>query len=151
LRYEALAATIGPVDFQESTLRITITAKNIKVTDKMKDYTREKLQKLERYFNRISSIQVVLNEEGLDKVCEININTETHNQLSAIVHNRDDMHAAVDLCIDKAHRQVRKVKEKLKSHKGADKRKKLVRDVKRITSTRIKPETETTYEDAKNE
>jgi putative sigma-54 modulation protein len=149
LQYRACVATIVTVYFQESTLRITITAKNVKVTDKMKDYAREKLQKLERYFDRISSIQVVLNEDGLDKVCEINISTETQNHLSAIVHNREDMHAAVDLCIDKAHRQVRKVKEKLKGHKGPDKRKKLVRDVKRITSTRTKRET--TYEDAKNE
>jgi putative sigma-54 modulation protein len=129
-------------------LRITITAKHVKVTDKMKDYVREKLQKLERYFNRINSIQVILDEDGLDKVCEINIHTDTQNHLSAVVHNREDMHAAVDLCIDKADRQVRKVKEKLKGHKGADKRKKLVRDVKRLT-TKVKRET--SYEEAKNE
>jgi putative sigma-54 modulation protein len=129
-------------------LRITITAKHVKVTDKMKEYTRSKLQKLERYFNRINSIQVVLDEDGLDKVCEINIRTDTQNHLSAVVHNREDMHAAVDLCIDKAHAQVRKVKEKLKGHKGPDKRKKLVRDVKRLT-TKVKRET--SYEEAKND
>ncbi|MCB9893384.1 MAG: ribosome-associated translation inhibitor RaiA [Planctomycetes bacterium] len=129
-------------------MRITITAKHVKVTDKMKDYAREKLEKLERYFNRIANISVILDQEGKDNVCEINISTDTHHQLSSIVRNQEDMHAAVDLCIDKAHRQVGKIKEKLKSHKGSDRRKKLGRDVKRL-STRV--DKESTYEEAKNE
>lgn len=129
-------------------MRITITAKHVKVTDKMKDYAREKLAKLERYFDRINNIQVILDKDGLDNVCEINISTDTHNHLTAIVHNAEDMHAAVDLCIDKAHRQIRKIKEKLKSHKGNDKRKKLGRDVKKLTQRMPR---ETTYEEAKNE
>jgi putative sigma-54 modulation protein len=129
-------------------MRITITAKHVKVTDSMKDYAREKLERLERYFDRIDTIQVLLNRDGMDNVCEINIHTDTHNHLSSVVHHQEDMHAAVDLCMDKAHRQVRKVKEKLKGHKGPEKRKKLVRDVKRL-SGRISRET--TYEEAKNE
>jgi putative sigma-54 modulation protein len=127
-------------------VRITITARHVKVTDKMKDYAREKLKKLERYFDRISNINVILDHQGTDHICEINISTETHNQLSAIVRNQDDIHAAVDLCIDKSHRQLRKLKEKIKGHKGRDKRKKLGRDVKKLT--RRLPEEET-YEEAK--
>ncbi|MCA8913556.1 MAG: ribosome-associated translation inhibitor RaiA [Planctomycetes bacterium] len=129
-------------------MRITITAKHVKVTEKMKGYAREKLSKLERYFNRIANIQVILDKDGMDNVCEINISTETHNQVTAIVHNQEDMHAAVDLCVDKAHRQIKKIKEKLKGHKGSDRRKKIGRDVKRLT-TRV--ERESTYEEAKNE
>ena len=129
-------------------MRITITAKHVKVTEKMKGYAREKLSKLERYFNRIANIQVILDKDGMDNVCEINISTETHNQVTAIVHNQEDMHAAVGLCVDKAHRQIKKIKEKLKGHKGSDRRKKIGRDVKRLT-TRV--ERESTYEEAKNE
>ncbi|MCL4729948.1 MAG: HPF/RaiA family ribosome-associated protein, partial [Planctomycetes bacterium] len=62
----------------------------------------------------------------------------------------DDMHAAVDLCLDKIQAQLKKVKEKLKGHKGADRRKKLGRDVKRLTQ-RLPRVDETSYEDAKNE
>ena len=129
-------------------MRITITAKHVKVTDKMKDYAREKLEKLERHFDRIANIGVILDRDGLDNVCEVNISTDTHHQVTAIVHNQEDMHAAVDLCVDKALRQLKKIKEKLKSHKGSDRRKKLGRDVKRLTSAIDK---ESTYEEAKNE
>lgn len=132
-------------------MRITITAKHVKVTDKTKDYAREKLEKLERYNDRIATVQVILDQEGKDNVCEINISTDTHHQFSAVVHNQEDIHAAVDLCIDKALRQVKRVKEKLKGHKGADKRKKLGRDVKRLTSRLPKVPRESTYEEAKNE
>lgn len=117
----------------------------------MKDYARGKLAKLERYFDRINSIQVILDRDGMDHVCEINIHTDTANHLSAVVHNQESMHGAVDLCVDKAHRQVRKVKEKLKGHKGPSKRKKLVRDVKRLSGRLRKDTRETTYEEAKNE
>jgi len=129
-------------------VRINITAKHVKVTDKMKDYAESKLEHLGRYFDRISKIQVILDQDKLDYICEVNISTDTHNQVTAVVHNRDDMHAAVDLCIDKAHRQLAKIKEKLKGHKGSDKRRKLGRDVRRET---IRVPKETTYEEAKNE
>lgn len=132
-------------------MRITITAKHVKVTDTMKDYARDKIERLDRYFDRIDTIQVLLNKDGKENVCEINIHTDTHNQLSAVVHNQDDMHAAVDLCLDKIQSQLKKVKEKLKGHKGADKRKKLGRDVKRMTQRLPRVSDETSYEDAKNE
>lgn len=140
------AVKASPFNHKEHPLRITVTARHVKVTDKVKDYAREKLKKLERYFDRISTISVILDEEGTDKICEVNISTETSNQLSAIVRNQDDIHAAIDLCVDKAHRQVRKLKEKIKGHKGRDKRKKLGRDVKKLT--RQIPEEES-YEEAK--
>jgi len=133
---------------KEISVRITITAKHVKVTDKMKDYARDKLEKLDRYFDRIANIQVILDQDKKDHVCEVNVSTDTHKHITAVVHNQEDMHAAVDMCIDKVHRQLAKLKEKLKGHKGSDARKKLGRDVKRLT-TRL--DKETTYEEAKNE
>jgi putative sigma-54 modulation protein len=131
-------------------VRITITAKHVKVTPTMKEYAESKIERLDRYFDRIDRIQVLLNKDGMDNVCEINVHTDSHHQLSAVVHNQDDMHAAVDLCLDKIQAQLKKVKEKLKGHKGADRRKKLGRDVKRLTQ-RLPRVDETSYEDAKNE
>ena len=129
-------------------MRITITAKHDKITDRMKDYARDKLEKLERYYDRIQTIRVVLNKEGLDNVCEVTISTAAQSQLVAVVHNQETMHAAVDLCVDKSHRQLRRLKEKIKGHKGNEKRKKLGRDVKKLTT---KVTRETTYEDIVNE
>ena len=131
-------------------MRITITAKHVKVTDSMKDYAREKLERLERYFDRIDTIQVLLDRDGMDNVCEINIHTDTHNHLSAVVH-KDSVHAAVDLCLDKIQSQLKKVKEKLKGHKGYEKRKKLGRDVKKLTGRFTRLPDEKSYEEAKNE
>lgn len=129
-------------------MRITITAKHVRVTQAMKDYAKEKLEKLDRYFDRIESIRVILDKDGMDNVCEIAIRTAMHNELVAMVHNQDDMHAAVDLCLDKCHRQLKKIKEKARGHKGADKRKKLGRDVKKVTMAIPREET---YEDVINE
>lgn len=132
-------------------MRVTITAKHVKVTDSIKDYARSKFERLERYFDRIDTVQVLLNRDGKDNVCEINIHTDTHNQLSAVVHNSDDMHAAIDLCMDKIQAQLKKVKEKLKGHKGFEKRKKLGRDVGRLTGRLKRVSEEKSYEEAKDD
>ncbi|MCC6572721.1 MAG: ribosome-associated translation inhibitor RaiA [Planctomycetes bacterium] len=131
-------------------MKITITAKHVKVTPAMKEYAEDKLERLERYFDRIQNIHVFLDKEGDQNVCEIELTTAKHHHIIATVKDDSDMHAAVDLCLDKTERQLKKVKEKLKSHKGVENRKKLGRDVKRETTRLPKEETET-YEDVVNE
>ncbi len=129
-------------------MKITITAKHVKVTPAMKQYAEDKLERLDRYFDRIQNIRVLLDKDGDHNLCEIEISTALHHHLVATVKDDSDMHAAVDLCMDKIERQLKKIKEKLKSHKGSDNRKKLGRDIKRQT---IRLPKEETYEDVVND
>ncbi len=131
-------------------MKITITAKHVKVTAAMKEYAEDKMDRLERYFDRILNIRVLLDRDGDNNVCEIEVSTAKHNHFVATVKDDADMHAAVDLCLDKVERQLKKIKEKLKGHKGAEARKKLGRDVKRVT-TRLPKEDMESYEDVVNE
>jgi putative sigma-54 modulation protein len=130
-------------------MKLKIVAKHDKISDALKDYAEDKIDRLDHFFDRINSINVLLDKQGDNNRCEIEIAAARGgHHFVASVTNDDDMHAAIDLCIDKSHRQLNKLKEKIRSHKGAENRKKLGRDVKRKTA--IVPKDET-YEDVVNE
>ncbi len=129
-------------------MKLSIVAKHVKVTDALKDYAKDKVDRLEHFFDRINSIHVTLDKQGDTNRCEIEISAAKHGHFVASVTNTDDLHAAIDLCIDKSERQLKKLKEKIRSHKGTTQRAKLGRDVKRKTAVLPKDET---YEDVVNE
>jgi len=72
-------------------MQINLTGHHVEITDSLRNYVDTKFSKLERHFDHISNVHVILNE-----------NT--------------DMYAAIDSMVDKLDRQVIKHKEKLKKH-----------------------------------
>ena len=97
----------------------TITGKHIEITEAMRIHAQEKVEKLPRYFNSISQIEVIVegNEGGKQSV-EIIVHVE-HNDLLIAKEIGDDTYACIDLAIHKLERQLRKAKEKQRSHKHA--------------------------------
>lgn len=95
----------------------TMTGKHIEITDAIRAYAHEKAEKLPRYFNTISQIEVILegNEGGKQSV-EIIVHAE-HNELLIAKEAGDDTYACIDLTIHKLERQLKKAKEKQRSHK----------------------------------
>ncbi|MCC6149242.1 MAG: ribosome-associated translation inhibitor RaiA [Planctomycetes bacterium] len=130
-------------------MKLTIVAKHERITDTVKEYAQDKIDRLDHFFDRINSIHVTLDKQGGSNRCEIEIAAARGgHHFVASVTNDDDLRAAIDLCVDKSERQLKKLKEKIRSHKGEKNRKKLGRDVKR--RTQIIPKEET-YEDVVNE
>ncbi|WP_017221698.1 ribosome hibernation-promoting factor, HPF/YfiA family [Moritella dasanensis] len=95
-------------------MQINLTGRHVDITDSLKDYVDNKFSKLERHFEHINNIHVILNVEKLLQVAEAKI------QLSGgeifAVHEHNDMYAAIDGLLDKLDRQVIKHKEKLIRH-----------------------------------
>jgi putative sigma-54 modulation protein len=130
-------------------MKLKIVAKHDKIADALKDYAEDKIDRLDHFFDRINSINVLLDKQGNNNRCEIEIAAARGgHHFVASVTNDDDMHAAIDLCVDKSERQLNKFKEKVRGHKGTEARKKLGRDIKRKTTVIPKDET---YEDVVNE
>jgi putative sigma-54 modulation protein len=98
-------------------LDIKITARMGDVTNGMREKTTEKLGRLSRYYDRITWLDVVLDEEHEKKTVEVSAGL---NRGATIVGKAasPDMHAALDLAVDKIAKQLRKHKEKLNDHRG---------------------------------
>ncbi len=95
-------------------MQINITGHHLEITDSLRTYVETKFNKLERHFDHISSVNVILNVEKLLQKAEATIRLSGADIFASSEDN--DMYAAIDNMIDKLDRQVLKHKEKLKKH-----------------------------------
>ena len=102
-------------------MNINIRGDKIEVTDSIKKYIKEKLARLDRYFEDSSKIDshVLVRARNGEQVIEVTIPTSRYT-LRAEEKN-SDLYAAIDLVVDVLERQIRKNKTKLQSKKMREK------------------------------
>jgi len=102
-------------------MQISLTGHHVDVTDALKNYVDDKFERLERHFDHVTNVHVILTVEKLRQKAEATININGASVFADAVH--EDMYAAIDGLIDKLDRQVLKHKEKKSSHRGGNGRK----------------------------
>lgn len=95
-------------------MQINLTCRHIETTDSLKEYVDSKFSKLERHFDHINNVHVILDVEKLAQKAEATLHVNGGELFATSEHN--DMYAAIDALIDKLDRQVIKHKEKLTKH-----------------------------------
>ncbi|BAZ93422.1 MAG: ribosome hibernation promoting factor [Gammaproteobacteria bacterium] len=99
-------------------MQIILTGHHVDITDALRDYVNSKMERLERHFDSVTDVHVVLSVEKLRQNAEATINV---NGGKIFADSTDeDMYAAIDALVDKLDRQVVKHKEKLKDHHRAE-------------------------------
>lgn len=96
-------------------MQIDVTGHHVNVTDALRQYVADKFQRLQRHFDNVSNVHVVLNVEKLNRKAEATVNVYG-GQLFA-VDQQEDMYAAIDGLVDKLDRQIVKHKEKRNHHR----------------------------------
>ncbi|MDH5180615.1 MAG: ribosome-associated translation inhibitor RaiA [Gammaproteobacteria bacterium] len=99
-------------------MQLNITGHHVEVTESMHDYVHNKMEKLERHFDHVTNVHVILSVEKNRQKAEATIHI-TGNDIFANVED-ENMYAAIDALVDKLDRQIRKHKEKLTDHHRAD-------------------------------
>jgi len=97
-------------------MEFKISGRHIDVTPAIRAYAEKKTAKLHRFFDRIQSIESVV--EQRDRMFEVEIitNVEHHPPfLAKELH--EDLYAAIDVATDKMERQLHDHKEKLRNRK----------------------------------
>lgn len=94
-----------------NTMRITITGRNIELTDGLKGAVEDKLGKLEKYFNPDTDIFVTLSVEKERQKIEVTIPVKGNIIRSEQVSN--DMYVSIDLVEEVIERQLKKYKKKI--------------------------------------
>lgn len=96
-------------------MQINFTGHNVDVTPALRAFTEDKFNKLEKHFDKITSIHVVFDVEKLSQIAEASI-IVVKGELHARAES-EDMYAAVDTLVDKLDRQLIKHKEKIRDHR----------------------------------
>ena len=96
-------------------MNITIVGHGLEITPPLREFAEEKLSKITKHFDRIISIHVILSIEKNEHIAEA-----TTNYAKADLHTKAievDTYAAIDVLVDKLHRQIVKHKEKMQTHR----------------------------------
>jgi len=105
-------------------MQLTISGQNIEITDALRTYAAEKLEKIQKHFDHVTNTNVVLLVEKERHLAEATMHTK-----GAALHadaEGTDMYAAIDALSDKLDRQVIRHKEKMTDHRVQDPVKKQV-------------------------
>lgn len=97
-------------------MRVNVVGRHMSLSDAVRDYCTQKAEKLGRFYDRIQSIDVVLDGHDGDHAAEIIVHTDGTSPFVASEHN-SDMFAAVDLLMDKIEVQIRRYKERHRNRK----------------------------------
>ena len=92
-------------------MQINLTGHHVEITDSLRNYVDTKFSKLERHFDHISNVHVILNVEKLNQKAEATVHLSGAEVFAS--SENTDMYAAIDSMVDKLDRQVIKHKEKL--------------------------------------
>ncbi|APE04988.1 MULTISPECIES: ribosome hibernation promoting factor [Alteromonas] len=95
-------------------MQINLTGHHVEITDSLRNYVDTKFSKLERHFDHISNVHVILNVEKINQKAEATMHLSGAEVFAS--SENTDMYAAIDSMVDKLDRQVIKHKEKLKKH-----------------------------------
>lgn len=95
-------------------MQLNLTGHHVEITPALRDYVASKLERLERHFDHVTNVHVVLSVEKLRHKAEATFSI-TGNNLFANAEE-EDMYAAIDALADKLDRQIKKHKEKLTDH-----------------------------------
>ena len=99
-------------------MKVDITFRNMFATDALRNHVQEKLEKVtEKYLDKVSEAHVTLSLERYLHHADINLHAG-HFHLRG-KEKCEDMYASIDLAVDKIERQLKKYKDRLKSHRPA--------------------------------
>jgi putative sigma-54 modulation protein len=98
-------------------MQISVTGHHVDITDALKSYVGNKFERLERHFEHVTNVHVVLSVEKLRQKAEATMHVNGAKVFADSVH--EDMYAAIDGLTDKLDRQVIKHKEKMQNRRGS--------------------------------
>ena len=95
-------------------MQINLSGHHFEVTPALREYVESKFSRIERHFDHLTKVHIVLSIEKQRHRAEANVHVAGADLHANVTH--EDMYAAVDLMMDKLDSQVRKHKEKKADH-----------------------------------
>lgn len=105
-------------------MQIVTNGRNIELTDAIKDYVHQKVSRLEKHFDFIQEVHVILEVEKNPRIAENQLAEATVHVIGAIIRVEaasENLYASIDKLVDKIERSLRKHKTKLLNRSGKSK------------------------------
>lgn len=96
-------------------MKISVTFRNGEGENWQKTYAEEKMQKLNKYLDVPAEAHIIVSMEKFRNVTEINLSSNGWNINAK--EEAKEIRTALDRCVDKIEKQLKKQKEKIREHK----------------------------------
>ena len=98
-------------------MKISIRGSKVTITDSMKEYTEEKLNKLVKYIENSEDVQANVIVKIPNHLHKVEITIPLKSCILRAEEEQEDFYAAIDVITDKLERQIRKNKTRLSAKK----------------------------------
>ena len=99
-------------------MQINLSGHHVEITTPLREYVNSKMERLERHFDQVTDIHVVLGVEKLRHKAEATMHISGGDIFADAVE--ENMYAAIDSLVDKLDRQLKKHKEKITDHNRSE-------------------------------
>ncbi len=91
-------------------MNISVTFRNIKASENIKNYAKKKINRLARYIGNNIDVKVVFSVDKFRRIVELSLIIDGHKIYGR--EESDDMYTAMDMTLDKIKRQIEKYKNR---------------------------------------
>ncbi len=95
-------------------MNVQVSGHHVEVTQAIRDYVLSKLERVQRHFDQVIEINVILSVQKLRQKAEISVHMPGKD--IHVESDDADLYAAIDLMMDKLDRQIIKHKQKAYAH-----------------------------------
>ena len=98
-------------------MNLQLTGHHVDITPSIRDYVISKLERINRHFEQVIDVKVIMSVQKLDQVIEATVHL-SGKDIHVACHDAD-MYAAIDGLVDKLDRQIIQHKEKFQEGRHA--------------------------------
>ncbi len=91
-------------------MNLQLTGHHVEITPAIRDYVVSKLERINRHFEQVIDVKVIMSVQKLDQVIEATVHLSGRD-IHVSCHDAD-MYAAIDGLVDKLDRQIIKHKDR---------------------------------------
>ena len=95
-------------------MNFKVSGHHVSVTPAIRDYVHSKLSRINRHFDHVIDVNVILTVEKLAQKAEVSVHVRGRDIHVETVD--ENMYAAIDTLADKLDRQIIKYKDKAQAH-----------------------------------
>lgn len=95
-------------------MNLNVSGHHVAVTPSMRSYVEGKLTRINRHFDHVIDVNVILTIEKLQQKAEVTVHVSGKD--IHVASEDTDLYAAIDSLVDKLDRSILKHKESLRAH-----------------------------------
>ena len=101
-------------------MQISVTSRHMETKQAIKKYAVEKVEHTLSEFPRVLYVHAILDIQKYRHIAEIVVQAKDHIQVDA-QHESDDLYVSIDGAVDKATKQLRRLRDKVQDHRSREK------------------------------